>query len=126
MTTTKTCPVCAKALDASRLAKHAHAVLCGSSTCALEYHRRQHNRNKRRWRDKRIAADPGFRLRAMQRCRDRYVKRRLAAGKTVGPPAPWAQREPVAPERGPIDNCLAIANRIALGVLRLVGLRFQA
>ena len=29
MTTTKTCPVCAKALDASRLAKHAHAVLCG-------------------------------------------------------------------------------------------------
>ena len=66
----------------------------------------------KRWRDKRTAADPGFRLRALQGCRERYVKRRLAAGKTP------AYREPLASERGPIDTLLAAIRRSASGALR--------
>ena len=53
----------------------------------------------------------GFRLRALEKCRERYVQRRLAAGKTVGPRAPWAAK------RGAIDTFLAAIRRNASGRL---------
>ena len=66
----------------------------------MTYFKRTQSVKQKRWRDKRTAADPGFRLRALERCRVRYVRRRLAAGKTPRP------RAPRATERGRLDTFL--------------------
>ena len=39
MTNTKTCPICGKAVDPSRLAKHPSAVVCGGRECSMTYKR---------------------------------------------------------------------------------------
>ena len=115
MTNTKTCPVCAKALDASRLAQWPSAVVCGRRTCSLKYRRQAFNKIRKRYRDRRLANDPALRLRKNQRARERYALRRLAAGKTV-------VRRPVAPERGVLYTFVAVIRRTALGALRRAGM----
>ena len=108
------CKSCGRLIPTKRAATYPQAILCGADKCTVLQHKRQNQRKQARWREKRIARDPGFRLRALQGCRDRYVARRLAAGKTVGPPAPWAGR---ANERGAIDAFLAAIRRSASGAL---------
>ena len=110
MTNTKTCPICAKAVDASRLAKYPNAVVCGRRTCTLKYRRAAFNKIRRRYRDKRLASDPVFRLLEKQRARERYVKSRLRIGKTP------ALRGPVATEQRATDT---LRGR-AVGALRAV------
>ena len=96
-----TCKICGKDIPAKRAATYPQAILCGLDSCTVENHRQSHNSKVKRWRDKRIAADPEFRFRALRRCRKRYIARRLAAGKIVGPPAPWASVRPPIDTKGP-------------------------
>ena len=98
MTNTKTCPICAKAVDASRLAKYPNAVVCGRRTCSKEYKRTAFNKIRRRYRNRRLASDPAFVLREKQKARERYVVARLRLGKTP------AERAPIATERGATDT----------------------
>ena len=120
MTTTKTCPVCAKALDASRVARYPSARTCGAPICGAEHRRLRMNFNRNKYVKKRRRDDPEFRQRKNQRQREKYAEERLLLRKIA------AHRAPVANARGLIDTFLQAANRIALGVFRLVGLRFQA
>ena len=101
MTNTKTCPVCDLAVDASRLARYPSARTCGVPACAKEHRRTQFNTIRKRYRDRRMANDPAFRLREKQKARERYVVGRLRLGKTP------AERAPVAPEAGALDTFLA-------------------
>ena len=119
MTNTKICQVCDLAVDASRLARYPSARTCGNRKCGLEYRRRQFNKHRKTYRDRRNASDPAFRLREIQRRHERYVLRRLRLGKTP------AEREPVAATRGPVDTFLAAIRRIALGALRRAGMRMS-
>ena len=113
-TRNRRCRICDRPIPSKRAATYPQAIQCGKAECDVENHRRQRNLKVKRWRDKRIAADPEFRLRALRQCRERYVRRRLAAGKTVGPPAPWARR---APDCGSNDTFLAAIRRSASGAL---------
>ena len=90
MTTTKTCPICGKAVDPSRLAKHPSAVVCGGRECSMTYKRAAVNKIRKRYRHRRLASEPGYRQREKQKARERYVLARLRLGKTP------AEREPVA------------------------------
>ena len=101
------CRICARPIPEKRATNYPCAVLCGATKCELKDHRRQRNLKAKRQRDRRIAADPDYRLQAMQKCRDYYVKRRLAAGKTP------AERAPIATERGATDTFLAAIRRSA-------------
>ena len=118
-TRNRRCRICDRTIPAKRAATYPQAVLCGAAECVLKDHRRQINLKAKRQRDKRIAADPSYRDRQLEKCRYYYVKRRLAAGKTP------AERAPVWTERGPIDTFLAAIRRGALGALRRAGMRFQ-
>ena len=89
MTNTKTCPVCAKVLEASRLAKYPNAVVCGRRACSKAYKRTAFNKIRKRYRDRRLASDPVYRLREREQARERYVKSRLRLEKTP------ALREPL-------------------------------
>ena len=106
----KTCPICAKTVDASRLAKYPSAVVCGRRKCTLKYRRAAFNKIRRRYRNKRIATDPEFCQRENQRARGRYALRRLAAGKPV-------VRKPIATEPAAIGTFLAAIRRRASGAL---------
>ena len=108
----KNCLTCSKPLAAERIARFPFAVLCGKDACTVVHRKAQEKVKQSRWRAKRVAADPGFRLRALAGCRRRYVARRLAAGKKVGPPAAWAHRSP------PADPFLSAIRRSAAGALR--------
>ena len=119
--TDRRCTICGAGISAKRIARYPIAVLCGADSCTVSNQKRKAKVKQARWREKRIARDPEFRLRALQGCRDRYVARRLAAGKKVGPRAPWAGR---SPERGAIDTFLAAIRRHALGALRRAGMMF--
>ena len=107
----KRCRICDHPIPVKRADTYPQAIQCGKAECNVENHRRQRNKKMKRWRDKRTAADPGFRRRALERGRDRYVKRRLAAGKTLRP------RAPRAPERGAFDTFLWAIRRSASGAL---------
>ena len=107
MTNTKICPICGKTVDASRLARYPSAVVCGRRTCSLKYRRAAFNRVRKRYRDRRLASDPAFRLREKQTARERYVKSRLRLGKTP------ALREPVAHDLTAIGTFLAAIRRRA-------------
>ena len=120
MTITKICPICAKAVDASRLARYPSAVVCGRRTCSLKYRRTAFNRIRKRYRDRRMASDPVFRLRERQRARERYVLHRLRLGKTP------AVREPIANERGALYTFVAVIRRTALGALTRAARAFGA
>ena len=115
-TRNRRCRICDRPIPSKRAATYPQAVLCGKDACAVQNHKRAERAKQKRWRDKRIAADPEFRLRALQQCRTRYVARRIAAGKTVGPPAPWAT------ERGRLDTFLAAICQDAL----ILATRFYA
>ena len=106
------CRICKRPIPAKRAATYPQAVLCGKDSCAVKNHKNYNRAKQKRWRDKRSAADPGFRLRHLQACRDRYVRRRLAAGKKP------AEREPVASPRGPLDTYLSAIRQRASGALR--------
>ena len=114
MTGKRTCPICAKTVDASRLAKYPNAVVCGRRACSKAYKRAAFNTIRRRYRNRRLASDPAFGLREKRAARRRYVSGRLAAGKIVGPPTPLA---PIPHVRGPIDTFLAGIRRDALTAL---------
>lgn len=101
MTKERTCPICAKAIPAKRAATYPQAILCGEDSCAVKHSKLRNLAKQKRWRDKRIAADPEFRFRALRQCRKRYIARRLAAGKIVGPPAPWASVRPPSGRKPP-------------------------
>ena len=94
MTEQRTCTICGKDIPAKRAATYRQAVLCGADSCAVKHSKLRNLTKQKRWRDKRIAADPEFRFRALRQCRKRYIARRLAAGKIVGPPASWASVRP--------------------------------
>ena len=95
METIKTCTVCGKPVDASRLASYPSARTCGVPACAKEHGRVQVNRHRKNYLHRRAAADP---QREIERRRERYVLERLRLGKTP------AVRAPVAHERGPIGT----------------------
>lgn len=82
------CRICDRPIPAKRAATYPDAVLCGAPKCSLTDHRQQRNLKAKRQRDKRIAADPNYRTRQLEKCRYYYVKRRLAAGKTPALRAP--------------------------------------
>ena len=107
MTNTKTCPICGKTVDASRLARYPSAVVCGRRTCSLKYRRAAFNRVRKRYRDRRMASDPAFRLRGKQTARERYVKSRLRLGKTP------ALREPIPAERSAFGTFISTIRRSA-------------
>ena len=111
---TSTCPVCAKAVDAARLAKHPSARTCGGRACAKEHRRRMVNKHKAKYLARRNASDPTFRERELQRRRDRYDLDRVRAGK------PPTVREAVEPERGAIGTFLAAIRGRAVWALRAV------
>ena len=111
MTNTKTCPVCAKAVDAARLAKHPSARTCGGRACAKEHRRRMVNKHKAKYLARRNASDPTFRERELQRRRDRYDLDRVRAGK------PPTVREAVAHDRGAFGTFLWAIRRSASGAL---------
>ena len=114
MTKERTCPICAKTVDASRLAKYPNAVVCGRSRCSKAYKRAAFNTIRRRYRNRRLASDPAFVLLEKRKARRRYVAGRLRLGKIVGPPTPRAGRAHV---RGPIDTFLAGIRRDVLTAL---------
>ena len=118
-TRNRRCRICDRPIPSKRAATYPQAIQCGKAECDVENHRRQRNLKVKRWRDKRIAADPEFRLRALRQCRERYVRRRLAAGKTP------AERAPVVNERRGIDTFLAAIHSDVLAALRAPGKRFQ-
>ena len=103
------CRICDRPLPEKRAATHPDAVLCGAPKCSLTDHRQQRNLKAKRQRDKRIAADPSYRTRQLEKCRYYYVKRQLAAGKTP------AEREPVAHELTAIGTFLSSIRRNAAG-----------
>ena len=84
MTEQRTCPICAKTVDASRLAKYPNAVVCGRRACSKAYKRAAFNTIRRRYRNRRLASDPAFGLLEKQKARRRYVVARLAARKNTG------------------------------------------
>ena len=106
MTNTKTCPICGKAVDASRIAQYPNAATCGRK-CGVEYRRTQLNKHRKNYRHRRLASDPAFVLREKQAARERYVLHRLRLGKTP------AERAPIVIERG----FLAAFRRSASGAL---------
>ena len=110
MTNTKTCPICHKAVDASRLARYPSARTCGKGKCSKEYGRSQFNRHRRNYR-RRKASDPAFRQREKQRARQRYVKSRLRLGKTL------SLSEPVAHDLTAIGTFIAAIRQSALEAL---------
>ena len=114
------CRICDRPIPAKRAAIYPQAVLCGKDACAVQNHKRAERAKQKRWRDKRSAADPGFRLRHLQACRDRYVRRRLAAGKKP------AEREPVAIPRGRLDTYLSSIRQGTAGALRRAARAFGA
>ena len=101
MTKERTCPICAKTVDASRLAKYPNAVVCGRRACSKAYKRAAFNTIRRRYRNRRLASDPAFGLLEKRKARRRYVAGRLAAGKIVGPPTPRASVRPPIDTKGP-------------------------
>ena len=94
MENNKTCPICGKALDASRLAQYPSAVACGPE-CGVEHRRVQINRMRKSYLTRRRASDPAFVLLEKQKARRRYVSGRLRLGKTP------AERAPMASTYGP-------------------------
>ena len=97
MTEQRTCAICGNDIPAKRAATYRQAVLCGEDSCAVKHSKLRNLVKQKRWRDKRIAADPEFRFRALRQCRKRYIARRLAAGKIVGATFALGDRSP--PER---------------------------
>ena len=93
MTNTKMCPVCGKPVAPERLARYPSAVVCGRRRCTKKHRRTAANRVRSRYRDRRLARDPAFRLRQRKLARVRYVRGRLRLGKTP------AVREPIEAER---------------------------
>ena len=87
--TDRKCTVCGAGISAKRIARYPIARLCGADSCTVTNSRRKAKVKQASWLKRRIEQDPGFRLKALAGCRRRYVARRRAAGKTVGPPAPW-------------------------------------
>ena len=85
----------------------------------MEHKRVQFNMIRRRYRDRRLASDPVFRLRERQRARERYVKSRLRIGKTP------AVRAPIAPARGLVEAFMAAFRQNALTALRRLEMRFR-
>ena len=112
MTNTKTCPICGKAVDPSRLAQHPNAVVCGRIACSKTYKREAFNKIRRRYRTRRLARDPAYRQREKLLARERYVLARLRLGKTP------AEREPVASPRRAGDAFLSTISQGALAGLR--------
>ena len=107
-TTNQTCPVCGETVEPERLKRYPSAVVCGQRKCSLTYRKTASNKIRGRYRDRRLASDPAFRLRERQLARVRYVKSRLRLGKTP------AAREPLEAER---DTFLATLRRGASGAL---------
>ena len=99
-TRNRRCRICDRPIPAKRAASYPSAVVCGKRKCGLEYRRTQFNKHRKNYR-RRKASDPAFRLREIQRRRERYVLERLRLGKTP------AERAPVAPEAGALDTFLA-------------------
>ena len=116
MTNTKTCTVCGKPVDASRLASYPSARTCGVPACAKEHGRVQFNKHRKNYLHRRAAADP---QREIERRRERYVLERLRLGKTP------AVRALIAHKRGAVVAFLWAIRRSALGGLRRLGMRFQ-
>ena len=112
MTNTKTCPICTKAVDAARLAKHPSARTCGGRACAKEHRRRMVNKHKAKYLARRNASDPTFRERELQRRRDRYDLDRVRAGK------PPTVREAVAPDLTASGTFLSAIRQSVTGALR--------
>ena len=107
MTNTKICPVCGAALAASRIAQWPSSVVCGRSRCSKTYKRSAYNTIRRRYRHKRIAADPEFRRLEIERRRAKYVLERLRLGKTP------ALREPIPAERSAFGTFISTIRRSA-------------
>ena len=101
MTEQRRCKSCDRLIPAKRAATYPQAILCGEDSCAVKHSKLRNLVKQKRWRDKRIAADPEFRFRALRQCRKRYIARRLAAGKIVGPPSRWATVRPPSGTKGP-------------------------
>ena len=118
--THRRCRICDRPIPAKRAATHPRAVLCGATKCVLTDHKRQRNIKATRQRNRRIADDPSYRARQLEKCRYYYVKRRLAAGKIP------AERAPIALERGPVDTFLAAVRRRASGALTRAARAFGA
>ena len=104
-TTNQTCPVCGETVAPERLARYPSAVVCGRRTCSKQYRRTASNRLRGRYRARRLARDPAFRLRERQLARVRYVKSRLRLGKTP------AAREPLEAENSYLATLLQRAAR---------------
>ena len=115
-TRNRRCRICDRPIPAKRVASYPQAVLCDKDACAVENYKNYNRAKQKRWRDKKTAADPGFRLRALAACRRRYILRRVAAGKKVGPPASWAQRLP------PAGTFLSAIQQRVVGTLRRLGM----
>ena len=114
MTHERRCKICDRLIPEKRTSNYPCAVSCGKRECAVEYKRAQSNTIRKRYRDRRLASDPAFRLRERQRARERYVKSRLRLGKTP------AVREPIEAENTFLATLLQRAARVAAEVVRKI------
>ena len=115
----KHCPICAKAVDASRLARYPSARTCGVRTCALEYRRVRLNFHRNKYVKKRLRTDPEFRQRKNQRQRAKYAEERLLLRKIA------AHRPLVTNGRGAVDTLLSKVHEIAAAVLSRAARAFR-
>ena len=111
MENVKHCPICAKALDASRVARYPSARTCGAGTCGADYRRLRLNFHRNKYVKKRLRTDPEFRQRKNQRQRERYAAERLLLRKAA------AHRPLVTPARGVTDTLLSKLHEIASAAL---------
>ena len=101
MTEQRTCTICGKSVDASRLYRYPAARTCGVPACGAEHKRLAVNLRRKNYHDLRTDSDPAYRQRQIERRANRYDLDRVRAGKTP------AVREPVAHDPTAIDSFLA-------------------
>ena len=77
MTHDRRCKSCDRLIPKKRAATYPQAILCGADACTVLQHKRQNQRKQARWREKRIARDPGlmFEQKALAGCRPITVYR---------------------------------------------------
>ena len=106
MENVKQCPICDKALDASRVARYPSARTCGAGTCSADYRRVRLNFHRNKYVKKRLRTDPQFRQRKNQRQRERYAAERLLLRNLAHSARP-------AHVRGAVDTLLSNIRRKA-------------
>ena len=112
------CKICDALIPVARLRSRPRSGLCGYPACDVEHKRRQRCKHMQTYRAARAARDPEWLAAEVERGALRYRNRRMSKE--------LAQRAPQTNGLAAVDTFLSAVLRIALGVFRLVGLRFQA